>query len=78
MPMTLQTSIDRRAILARLDAIMRELELLRNQLDEPSVPAVPAQQEKKVSVTAILWGAAGTGTREEYDFDLDWQRFGRE
>lgn len=75
--MTLQTSIDRRAVLARLDAIMHELEILRRLLDEPTEPSVVTSTQPKTSMTATLWGAAGQGTREEYDLDLEWQRFSR-
>lgn len=74
--MTLQTSVDRRAVLARIDAIMRELEGLRRLLDEPAESLVVTSTQPKTSMTATLWGAAGQGIREEYDLDLEWHRFG--
>jgi len=57
------------AILQRIDTTIRELEglrkaLLRSQAETPENNL--AQQ---------LYGALGQGDWEEYDPDLDWQRF---
>jgi hypothetical protein len=57
-------------ILQRIDAIMRELGELRQMVlriqSEPTAGNL-AQQ---------LYGALGHGSWEEYDMQLDWQRFG--
>lgn len=53
----------------RIDAIIRELEALRRQLTtEPKAIATH-------NLTEELFGAAGHGTRDEYDSFLDWLRF---
>jgi hypothetical protein len=49
--------------------MMRELEIMRRQLTElPKVAVVSG-------LTQELFGAAGQGSRDEYDMDLDWKRF---
>lgn len=58
---------DTQLILNRLDAIMRELESLRRQIIMPSPPPT--------NLTDQLFGSLGKGTWEEYELDLDWQRF---
>jgi hypothetical protein len=60
---------DQRQIIARIDIIIRELEALRRQLTVPSKEAPPR------GLTDELFGAAGRGTRDEYDLQLDWARF---
>ncbi len=56
-------------ILQRIDAIMHELQELRAALlwQRSETPAAGKAQE--------LFGALGQGTWDEYDPDLDWQRF---
>ena len=56
-------------VLRRIDAIIRELQELRR---------VVLVQERSAdgNLTAQLYGALGQGTWDEYDSDLDWQRFG--
>ncbi len=58
------------AILQRIETIMRELAELRQMVlliqSEPAAGNL-AQQ---------LYGALGHGSWEEYDAQLDWQRFG--
>jgi hypothetical protein len=50
--------------------MMRELAAIRRQLSTlPNVAAVSG-------LTQELFGAAGKGTRDEYDLQLDWKRFG--
>lgn len=56
----------------RIDAIIRELEELRCQLTATSKAAATLE---KSSLTEELFGAAGHGTRDEYDLNLDWVRF---
>ena len=55
-------------ILERIDAIIQELQELRQEVltrDHPS----------EENLTAQLYGAWGKGKWEEYDPHLDWQRF---
>ena len=59
-------------ILRRIDTIIRELEELRCQL---TVTSKAAATLEKSSLTEELFGAAGHGTRDEYDLNLDWVRF---
>lgn len=57
-------------LLQRIDTIMHELQELRQavfRLQAGSVEDNPAQQ---------LYGALGQGSWDEYDLELDWQRFG--
>jgi len=61
--------LDQRQVIARIDTIIRELEALRRQL------ATPPKTTVTTSITEELFGAAGQGTRDEYDFNLDWTRF---
>ena len=57
------------AILQRIDAIMRELEMLRNVvLSRTNIP-------DNEDLGELLFGALGQGTWAEYDTDLDWMRF---
>jgi hypothetical protein len=49
--------------------MMRELETMRRQLT--TVPTVAVAS----GLTQELFGAAGKGTRDEYDLNLDWKRF---
>lgn len=63
------TTLDTRQIVGRIDAMMRELETMRRQLTTVSTVAVAS------GLTQELFGAAGKGTRDEYDMNLDWKRF---
>ncbi len=63
------TTLDRRQIVGRIDAMMRELEMMRRQLTV--IPKVAVAS----GLTQELFGAAGKGTRDEYDMNLDWKRF---
>ncbi len=65
--MSLQFSVNRQTILARLDAIMHELEALRRQLEQ--LPSYSDEETTKPSVTEQLWGAAGKGEPNEYDLN---------
>ena len=56
-------------IVTRIDAIIRELEALRRQL------TVSDKVLSDRGFTAELFGAAGHGTREEYDPLVEWTRF---
>ena len=64
---TMSTNLDRATIIARVDAAIRELELLRRQL------AAPIKTTR--NLTEQLFGALGAGTWDEYDLHLDWARF---
>ena len=66
--MAVQTPLDVRQVLERINAVMRELEALRRELLLPTQATPP-------NMTEQLFGAAGHGTREEYDLNLDWARF---
>lgn len=62
------TGMPSEAVLERIDAILRELLELRQ--------TVVAQGWATRGDLAIeLFGALGRGTWEEYNVDLDWQRF---
>ncbi len=61
--------LDTRQVVGRIDAMMRELETIRRQLTAlPKVAVVSG-------LTQELFGAAGKGSRDEYDLNLDWKRF---
>jgi len=60
---------DQKQIVHRIDVIVRELLELRGQLTA-APQAVPTH-----SLTDELFGAAGQGNRDEYDVQLDWERF---
>ena len=61
--------LDTRQVVGRIDAMMRELETIRRQLT--ALPRVTAMS----GLTQELFGAAGKGSRDEYDLNLDWKRF---
>jgi len=63
------TTLDTRQVVERIDAMMRELEMMRRQLTV--IPKVAVAS----GLTQELFGAAGKGTRDEYDMNLDWKRF---
>lgn len=58
-------------VVAQLDTIIHELEGLRRQLTAPAAQAEPLT----AGLVDRLYGAAGTGSRAEYDPYLDWSRF---
>ena len=66
---TAVTTSDQNQIVHRIDAIVRELLELRDQLTA-APKAVPTR-----NLTDELFGAAGQGNRDEYDVQLDWVRF---
>jgi len=56
-----RTALDTRRVVERIDAMMRELEIMRRQLT--TVPTVTVAS----GLTQELFGAAGRGTRDECD-----------
>ena len=70
MPTSVAIS-DQREAIARIDAIIYELEALRRQLELATLPRTTVP----TGITEELFGAAGQGTRDEYDLNLDWARF---
>jgi len=62
--------LDTQQIIERIDAMMQELTTIRRQLSTLSNIATVS------GLTQELFGAAGKGTRDEYDLQLDWKRFG--
>jgi hypothetical protein len=66
---TKRTTLDTRRILERIDAMIRELEIMRRQL------ATLPKAEPSSGLTDKLFGALGHGSWEEYDLNLDWARF---
>jgi hypothetical protein len=62
------TGMPSEAVLERIDAILRELLELRQ--------TVAAQGRVACgNLAKELFGSLGRGTWEEYNLDLDWQRF---
>ncbi len=61
---------DTRQMLVQVEAMIRELQIIRGQL----VQLLPLASSE-VGLTDRLFGAAGHGTRDEYDQFLDWERF---
>ena len=55
-------------ILDRIDAIIQELQELRQAVLTQTRPV-------EENLAAQLYGALGQGTWDEYDPQLDWQRF---
>lgn len=52
----------------KIDSILYELQELRRSLIEQT-------QHSEGNLAEELYGALGQGTWDEYDRDLDWQRF---
>ncbi|NOX64052.1 MAG: hypothetical protein GXP42_19265 [Chloroflexi bacterium] len=69
---TLSVTENNQQAIARIDAIIRELEMLRRQLASSS----NMKPHRVSGVVEELFGAAGQGERNEYDLDLVWARFG--
>ena len=57
-------------ILQRIDTIIRELEALRKMVVHTRIEPLTG------NLTQQLYGVLGRGTWDEYDLELDWQRFG--
>ena len=57
-----QSPLDAHLVVERIDVLIRELEMLRHQL----AAARPTAQA--TGLTQALFGAAGRGARDEYDF----------
>jgi hypothetical protein len=55
-------------ILERIDAIIQELQELRQEV-------LTRDRHSEQNLAAQLYGAWGKGTWDEYDPHLDWQRF---
>ncbi len=64
-----RTALDIHQVVQRIDAMIRELKVMRRQLTELPKVAVAT------GLTQELFGAAGKGSRDEYDLNLDWKRF---
>lgn len=64
-----RAALDTRQVVKRIDIMIRELEIIRRQLTDLPKVAVAS------GLTQELFGAAGKGSRDEYDMDLDWKRF---
>ena len=64
-----RAALDTRQVVKRIDIMIRELEIIRRQLTDLPKIAVAS------GLTQELFGAAGKGSRDEYDMDLDWKRF---
>ncbi|MBI5300522.1 MAG: hypothetical protein HY868_00180 [Chloroflexi bacterium] len=63
-----RATLTTRQAIVRIDAMMRELQVMRRELTLPKAKAT-------TSITNELFGALGKGTMDEYDMDLDWKRF---
>ena len=57
-----------KAIVKRIDAIVQALQELRQVV-------LAQNQSPKRGLVSQLYGVLGQGTWDEYDSDLDWQRF---
>ena len=69
--MTLQTNDPSATmILQRIDAIIAELQALRHQVQSVQPVATPSP-----NLVEELAGSLGQGSWDEYDHQLDWQRF---
>ena len=69
--MTLQTNDpSAKLILQRIDAIIAELQALRQQVVTIQAPDSPSGD-----LVAQLAGSLGQGAWDEYESDLDWKRF---
>lgn len=64
----MSAALDTEQVIARINAIIQELEALRQQLVAPTPRAL--------NFTEALFGSLGHGAWEEYDLHLDWARFG--
>ena len=62
---------DQQQVISRVDTIIHELEALRRQLKL----AAASKTTGTTDIIEELFGAAGQGTRDEYDLNLDWARF---
>lgn len=71
---TAPSVLDTYDILTRIDAIIHELTTLRQQL-EPQITTPTTTSTRKTYLSDELFGAAGQGSKDEYDLDVDWARF---
>lgn len=70
--MTLQTNDHTAKLLVqRIDAIIAELQALRQQVQVATQP----DPTPPTNLVEELAGALGQGAWDEYDLQLDWQRF---
>lgn len=58
---------ERQKLLQQIDALIRDLQNLRTQLSAQSIPSS--------GKAANLFGKLGRGSWQEYDLELDWERF---
>jgi hypothetical protein len=58
-------------ILDRIDAIIHELERLRKIVETKRI------ETSRTDLADQLFGSLGKGEWTEYDWDLDWERFGK-
>ncbi|MFQ5616063.1 MAG: hypothetical protein ACE5GO_06355 [Anaerolineales bacterium] len=63
-------------VIARIDVIIRELEVLRQQV--ATVISVPLRVSEKTNPASELFGLLGRGDWHEYDMFLDFTRFSDE
>jgi hypothetical protein len=71
MFMTIQTKdASAKVIVQRIDAIIAELQVLRQQVVTIQTSATPP-----ANLVDELAGSLGQGTWDEYDHQLDWKRF---
>ncbi|HHB90986.1 MAG TPA: hypothetical protein ENK60_06720 [Anaerolineae bacterium] len=71
-PSAVITRKEQQQIIARIDAIIQELEALRRELTFPEQP----EMAETTGIVESLFGAAGQGSRNEYDDILGiWGRF---
>jgi hypothetical protein len=68
---TAQISED--VLLQRIDAMTRELQELRRLILAQS--RSPVQTDSATDLVAQLAGALGQGSWEEYEDDIEWERF---
>ncbi len=60
---------ERQKLLQQIDALIHDLQNLRTQLS--------AQSVSSSGKVANLFGKLGRGSWQEYDLELDWERFTR-
>lgn len=68
---TAQVSAD--VLLQRIEAMTRELQELRRLI--LAQPRPPVQTDSAADLVAQLAGALGQGSWEEYEDDVEWERF---
>jgi len=69
---TVQVQVPPEALLQRIDAIMRELQELRQLvIAQPLFQGKPQEPD----LVAQLSGCLGQGSWKEYEDDIEWERF---